>query len=105
MLFMNALHIYSDGVCRGNPGPASIAFIIEAAKEYTKGHFKEKVGICWDVGHEIVRFRKQEFLFPQMLGKYIKEAHISRRTLFRMLSKEGNPTLENISKIVHKLCA
>lgn len=37
--------------------------------------------------------------------KIIKEAHISRRTLFRMLSKEGNPTLENISKIVHKLCA
>ena len=35
---MNALHIYSDGVCRGNPGPASIAFIIEAAKEYTKGN-------------------------------------------------------------------
>lgn len=35
----------------------------------------------------------------------IKETHISRRTLFRMLSRKGNPTLENISKIVHKLCA
>lgn len=39
--------------------------------------FKKRVGICWDVGHEIVRFRKQEFLFPQLLGKHIKEVHIS----------------------------
>jgi probable addiction module antidote protein len=30
---------------------------------------------------------------------------ISRRTLYRMLSKRGNPTLQNISKLVHKLCA
>ena len=37
--------------------------------------------------------------------KIIKETSVSRRTLFRMLSKKGNPTLENISKIVHKLCA
>ena len=34
-----------------------------------------------------------------------KETGISRRTLFRMLSDEGNPNLENISKIIHKLCA
>lgn len=34
-----------------------------------------------------------------------KETGISRRSLFRMLSDEGNPTLENISKLVSKLCA
>lgn len=34
-----------------------------------------------------------------------KQAGIPRRTLFRMLSPEGNPTLENVSKIIHKLCA
>ena len=29
---------------------------------------------------------------------------ISRRTLFRMLSDEGNPTLENVSKLISKIC-
>jgi len=37
--------------------------------------------------------------------EFAKEIGVSRRTLFRMLSEEGNPTLENISKLVHKLCA
>ena len=35
----------------------------------------------------------------------VKETGLSRRTLYRMLSPEGNPSLENISKIIHKLCA
>ena len=34
-----------------------------------------------------------------------KKAGIPRRTLFRMLSPEGNPTLENLGKIIHHLCA
>ena len=34
-----------------------------------------------------------------------QKAGISRRTLFRMLSPEGNPTLENLGKIIHELCA
>jgi len=34
-----------------------------------------------------------------------KKTGISRRTLYRMLSKKGNPTLQNISRIVYKLCA
>jgi DNA-binding phage protein len=34
-----------------------------------------------------------------------KRAGIPRRTLFRMLSPEGNPTLANVSKIIHELCA
>jgi len=35
----------------------------------------------------------------------IKETGLSRRTLFRMLSPDGNPTLKNISAIINKLCA
>jgi probable addiction module antidote protein len=34
-----------------------------------------------------------------------EETGISRRTLYRMLSPEGNPSLENVTKIIHKLCA
>ncbi len=34
-----------------------------------------------------------------------KKTGISKRTLFRMLSPEGNPTLENLGKIIHELCA
>lgn len=34
-----------------------------------------------------------------------KRAGIPRRTLFRMLAPDGNPTLENLGKIIHQLCA
>ena len=34
-----------------------------------------------------------------------KRAGIPKRTLYRMLSPEGNPTLENLGKIIHQLCA
>lgn len=34
-----------------------------------------------------------------------KKTGISKRTLFRMVSPEGNPTLENASKVIHELCA
>jgi len=37
--------------------------------------------------------------------EFAEAAGISRRTLFRILSADGNPTLANISKIIHKLCA
>ncbi len=37
--------------------------------------------------------------------KFAKKADIPKRTLFRMLSPEGNPTLENLGKIIHQLCA
>ena len=33
-----------------------------------------------------------------------RETGISRRSLYRMLSDEGNPTLENISRLVSKIC-
>ena len=35
--------------------------------------------------------------------EFAKKAGIPRRTLFRMLSKNGNPTLKNISKIIFQL--
>ncbi len=39
--------------------------------------FKKQVFVCWDIGHEIGRFRKQEFYFPKILKNKIKEVHIS----------------------------
>ena len=35
--------------------------------------------------------------------QFAKEVGIPRRTLFRLLSKDGNPTLNNISKIIYQL--
>ena len=35
--------------------------------------------------------------------QFAKSAGISRRTLFRLLSKDGNPRLNNISKIIYQL--
>ena len=35
--------------------------------------------------------------------EFSEKSSISRRTLFRMLSPEGNPTLDNIARIVHAL--
>lgn len=39
--------------------------------------FDNRVGVCWDVGHEIGRFRNQNFEFPKTLKSKIKEVHIS----------------------------
>lgn len=39
--------------------------------------FNNRVGVCWDVGHEIERFRNQEFMFPKILKSKIKEVHVS----------------------------
>ncbi len=50
--------------------------------------------------------------FKEILGAYLsvtnkeqfsQKARIPKRTLFRMLSPSGNPTLENIARIVHAL--
>ncbi len=38
-------------------------------------------------------------------AQFSKKSGISQRTLFRMLSPEGNPTLANVSRIIHLLCA
>jgi len=36
---------------------------------------------------------------------FSKRAQIPKRTLFRILSPEGNPTLDNVAKLVHALKA
>ena len=35
----------------------------------------------------------------------VRQAKISRRTLYRMLSPDGNPTLENVAKVLRALAA
>jgi probable addiction module antidote protein len=37
--------------------------------------------------------------------EFAEQIGVSRRTLYRMLSEDGNPSLANISKIVHEVCA
>lgn len=36
-------------------------------------------------------------------GQFAKKSKTSRRTLYRILSPEGNPTLKNISSVIHAL--
>jgi len=51
--------------------------------------------------------------FKEILGSYLdvvnksnfaKKTHIPERTLYRMVSDDGNPTLDNIARVVHALC-
>ena len=37
--------------------------------------------------------------------KFAEKTRIPERTLYRMVSDEGNPTLDNIARVVHALCA
>lgn len=43
------------------------------------------------------------FLEVTNKDEFAKKAHISRRTLFRMLTPSGNPTLDNIARVVSAL--
>lgn len=43
------------------------------------------------------------FLEVANKDKFAKASGIPRRTLFRMLSRSGNPTLDNITKVVSAL--
>jgi probable addiction module antidote protein len=38
-------------------------------------------------------------------AEFAERVQIPKRTLYRMVSKKGNPTLDNIAKVVHALCA
>ncbi len=38
-------------------------------------------------------------------SKFAAKTHIPQRTLYRMVSEDGNPTLDNIARVVHALCA
>lgn len=37
--------------------------------------------------------------------KFAAQTHIPERTLYRMVSEDGNPTLDNIARVVHALSA
>jgi probable addiction module antidote protein len=38
-------------------------------------------------------------------SKFAAKTHIPQRTLYRMVSESGNPTLDTIARVVHALCA
>jgi probable addiction module antidote protein len=38
-------------------------------------------------------------------AEFAEKTRIPKRTLYRMVSKHGNPTLDNIARVVHALCA
>lgn len=38
-------------------------------------------------------------------NEFAAQTKIPKRTLYRMISKRGNPTLDNIARVVHALCA
>jgi ribonuclease HI len=43
-MVVNEIHIFTDGACRGNPGPAGIAFSIYDEKKNTLFEHKERIG-------------------------------------------------------------
>ncbi len=59
------------------------------------------------VENDIETFKEILNMHLELVNKeaFAKNAGISKRTLFRMLSPEGNPTLDNLGKIIHQLCA
>lgn len=36
---------------------------------------------------------------------FSKETGLPRKTIYRMLEPDSNPTLKNVTKLLHKLCA
>ena len=44
MKIVNEIHVFTDGACRGNPGPAAIAFSIYDEKKNTLCEHKECIG-------------------------------------------------------------
>lgn len=66
------------------------AALMETLKDGDSQSFKEILSAHLEV------VNKEEFS---------KRAHIPKRTLFRILSPEGNPTLDNVAKLVHALNA
>lgn len=62
--------------------------LIQALKDGDAEAFKEILGAHLSVTNK---------------EKFSAKAKIPKRTLFRMLTPSGNPTLENIARIVHAL--
>lgn len=62
--------------------------LIQALKDGDPDAFKEILGAHLSVANK---------------ERFSAKAKIPKRTLFRILSPKGNPTLENIARIVHAL--
>ena len=71
---------------------ANVEFVVQALiqslKDGDAGAFKEILAAHLSVTNK---------------ERFSAKARIPKRTLFRMLTPEGNPTLENIARIVHAL--
>jgi probable addiction module antidote protein len=64
--------------------------LIECLQDGDAEAFKEILGAHLDVINK---------------SKFSKKSKIPERTLYRMVSEDGNPTLDNIARVVHALCA
>jgi probable addiction module antidote protein len=64
--------------------------LIECLQDGDAEAFKEILGAHLDVINK---------------SQFSAKTKIPERTLYRMVSEKGNPTLENIARIVHALCA
>ncbi|MFH0748719.1 MAG: ribonuclease HI family protein [Candidatus Bathyarchaeota archaeon] len=81
------LKIYSDGACRGNPGPSAIAFMILDEEDRLLKEWSEYVGIgtnnqaeyralisalkaATNLGTELVGYSDSELVVKQMNGEY-----------------------------------
>ena len=55
--------------------------------------------------NDTVGFKEILRTYLELVNKeeFAKKAGVSKRSLFRILSKNGNPTLNNISKIIFQL--
>ena len=94
-----ALHIYTDGAARGNPGPAAIAFIIEDYKGVVLKKHSESIGRATNntaeyvavikaleeashLGHEVFCFCDSRLVVNQLNGLYkIKKKHLKEKFL------------------------
>ena len=47
----------------------------------------------------------RSFLDVVNKSSFAQKTEIPERTLYRMVSDSGNPTLDNIARVVHALCA
>ena len=94
-----ALHIYTDGAARGNPGPAAIAFIIEDHKGVVLKKHSESIGKATNniaeytaiikalksasgFGQEVTCFCDSRLVVSQLNGVFkVKEKHLKEKFL------------------------
>lgn len=94
-MIVNEIHVFTDGACRGNPGPAAIAFSIYDGKKSMLCEHKERIGDATNNAAEynaIIRaletakgycrkkvfvYSDSELVMKQLKGSYkIKKQHL-----------------------------